>query len=101
MGCCLKLNFFSALQRLSIDLYLRNIPSLFADDTDNPDDVRCVRLPVEPRKRYVYVVHCPDGPGLDCPMLIDPSGLYFRREGLAGLYLVSLFLIALICQALP
>jgi len=60
------------------------------DDTDNPDDVRCVRLPVEPRKRYVYVVHCPDGPGLDCPMLIDPSGLYFRREGLAGLYLVGM-----------
>ena len=48
-----------------------------------------MRLPVEPRKRYVYVVHCPDGPGLNCPMVIDPSGLYFRREGLAGLYLVG------------
>lgn len=60
------------------------------DDVDNPDDVRCVRLPVEPRKRYVYVVHCPDGPGINCPMLIDPSGLYFRREGMAGLYLVGM-----------
>ena len=59
-----------------------------ADDVDNPDDVRCLRLPVEPRKRYVYAVHCPDGPGINCPMVIDPSGLYFRREGLAGLYLV-------------
>jgi len=60
------------------------------DDVDNPDDVRCLRLPVEPRKRYVYAVHCPDGPGINCPMVIDPSGLYFRREGLAGLYLVGM-----------
>ncbi|KAI8491484.1 FAD-dependent oxidoreductase domain-containing protein 1 [Branchiostoma belcheri] len=44
-------------------------------------------LPVEPRKRYVYVYHCPRGPGLDCPMVVDPSGTYFRREGLAGNYL--------------
>ncbi|CAG0887451.1 unnamed protein product [Darwinula stevensoni] len=44
-------------------------------------------LPIEPRKRYVFVFHCPDGPGFDCPMFIDPSGVYFRREGLAGVYL--------------
>ena len=37
-----------------------------------------VPLPVEPRKRYVYNVHCPGGPGLDCPLVIDPSGTYFR-----------------------
>ncbi|XP_063589994.1 FAD-dependent oxidoreductase domain-containing protein 1-like [Penaeus indicus] len=46
-----------------------------------------VPIPVEPRKRYVYCVHAPDGPGLDCPLLIDPNGTYFRREGLGGLYL--------------
>lgn len=39
------------------------------------------------RKRYVYCVHAPDGPGLDSPLLIDPNGTYFRREGLGGLYL--------------
>ncbi|XP_076454623.1 FAD-dependent oxidoreductase domain-containing protein 1-like [Babylonia areolata] len=44
-------------------------------------------LPVEPRKRYVYVVHCPTGPTLDCPLLVDPSGVYFRREGFGGHYL--------------
>ncbi|KAL8611526.1 hypothetical protein ACOMHN_014581 [Nucella lapillus] len=44
-------------------------------------------LPVEPRKRYVYVVHCPSGPTLDCPLLVDPTGVYFRREGLGGHYL--------------
>ncbi|XP_017284632.1 FAD-dependent oxidoreductase domain-containing protein 1 isoform X2 [Kryptolebias marmoratus] len=48
-----------------------------------------VPVPVEPRKRYVYVVHCPDGPGLDTPFLIDYSGVYFRREGLGGNYITG------------
>lgn len=39
--------------------------------------------------RYVYVVHCPDGPGLDAPLLIDYSGVYFRREGLGGHYIAG------------
>ncbi|XP_066463365.1 FAD-dependent oxidoreductase domain-containing protein 1 [Eleutherodactylus coqui] len=46
-----------------------------------------VKLPVEPRKRYVYMFHCPNGPGLDCPLLIDSTGAYFRREGLGGNYI--------------
>jgi len=46
-----------------------------------------VPIPVEKRKRYVYVPHCPDGPGMDCPLVIDPCGVYFRREGLGGNYL--------------
>jgi len=44
-------------------------------------------LPIEKRKRYVYVPHCPAGPGMDCPLVIDPTGVYFRREGLGGNYL--------------
>uniref|UniRef100_A0A3Q2R417 FAD-dependent oxidoreductase domain-containing protein 1 n=1 Tax=Fundulus heteroclitus TaxID=8078 RepID=A0A3Q2R417_FUNHE len=51
------------------------------------DSIYGLPVPVEPRKRYVYVVHCPDGPGLDCPLLIDYSGVYFRREGLGGNYI--------------
>jgi len=46
-----------------------------------------VGIPVEKRKRYVYVPHCPGGPGMDCPLVIDPCGVYFRREGLGGSYL--------------
>lgn len=46
-----------------------------------------VPLPVEPRKRYVYCFHCPDGPGLNTPLTVDPTGTYFRREGLAGNYI--------------
>lgn len=37
----------------------------------------------------MYVVHCPDGPGLDSPFLIDYSGVYFRREGLGGNYITG------------
>lgn len=37
----------------------------------------------------MYVVHCPDGPGLDTPFLIDYSGVYFRREGLGGNYIAG------------
>jgi len=51
------------------------------------EDDLSVPIPVEKRKRYVYVPHCPGGPGLDCPLVVDPSGVYFRREGLGGNYL--------------
>ncbi|XP_071432220.1 FAD-dependent oxidoreductase domain-containing protein 1 isoform X2 [Pithys albifrons albifrons] len=44
-------------------------------------------LPIQPRKRYVFSWHCPDGPGLSCPLLVDTSGAYFRRDGIAGNYL--------------
>lgn len=54
------------------------------------ESVSGVPLPVEPRKRFVYVVHCPDGPGLDTPFLIDYSGVYCRREGLGGNYVTGM-----------
>ncbi|XP_076122699.1 FAD-dependent oxidoreductase domain-containing protein 1 [Alosa pseudoharengus] len=47
-------------------------------------------IPVEPRKRYIYVVHCPHGPGMDTPFLVDYSGVYLRREGLGGNYITGL-----------
>ncbi|NXU67774.1 FXRD1 protein, partial [Horornis vulcanius] len=37
--------------------------------------------------RYVFTWHCPNGPGLSCPFVIDTSGAYFRRDGSAGNYL--------------
>lgn len=39
--------------------------------------------------RYVYVLHCPEGPGLGAPLVFDPSGVYFRREGVGGHYLAG------------
>ncbi|NXL39160.1 FXRD1 protein, partial [Glaucidium brasilianum] len=37
--------------------------------------------------RYVYSWHCPNGPSFSCPFLIDTTGAYFRRDGIAGNYL--------------
>lgn len=39
-----------------------------------------INLPIQSHKRCVYYIQCPDSlPG--CPMVIDPSGAYFRPEG--------------------
>ena len=54
-----------------------------------PDLMR-VPLPVEPRKRYVYNVHAPQGPGLATPLVVDPTGFYFRREGHGHTYLCGM-----------
>lgn len=41
------------------------------------------------RKRFVYCFECKDGPGLNTPLTVDPSGFYFRREGLGGMYIAG------------
>ncbi|XP_050529128.1 FAD-dependent oxidoreductase domain-containing protein 1-like isoform X2 [Daktulosphaira vitifoliae] len=43
-------------------------------------------LPIEPRKRFVYYFHAPKGPSI-APMVIDPSGLYFRPDGFNNHYI--------------
>jgi glycine/D-amino acid oxidase-like deaminating enzyme len=42
-----------------------------------------VRLPIEPRKRYVYVIDCREPPEAlpAAPLTVDPSGVWFRPEG--------------------
>jgi FAD-dependent oxidoreductase domain-containing protein 1 len=42
-----------------------------------------IRLPVEPRKRYVYVIDCREPPNSlrQAPLTVDPSGVWFRPEG--------------------
>lgn len=58
------------------------------------DDHHCnpvmkIPLPVRPRKRYVFVLHCPTGPR-DCPLLVDISGFYVRRESQEGTFICGL-----------
>ena len=48
-----------------------------------------IPLPIEPRQRYVYLVHCPEGPGLDMPLL-TAGNMYVRREGLGNEYIVGI-----------
>lgn len=38
-------------------------------------------LPVEPRKRTVFVIDAPNARHPDAPLLVDPSGFYLRPEG--------------------
>ena len=48
-----------------------------------------VHLPVEPRKRCVFVLDCPGAPKRDeMPFVIDCTGTYVRPEG--GCYIAGL-----------
>tara|TARA_R110000850_G_scaffold48802_2_gene120704 strand:- start:1048 stop:2247 length:1200 start_codon:yes stop_codon:yes gene_type:complete len=40
-----------------------------------------ISLPVEPRKRYTFVVDAAQPLDRDLPLTIDPSGVHFRSEG--------------------
>lgn len=53
------------------------------------EDVLSVPIPVERRKRYVYVFNCQsqNSTSISTPLTIDPNGTYFRRDGYSGNYL--------------
>lgn len=58
----------------------------------NGEGVLSIPLPIEPRKRYVYAFECDEktpnvGSTLNTPLVIDPTNVYFRREGLSGCYI--------------
>ena len=49
-----------------------------------------VSLPVEPRKRYIFMFYAENGPILNVPLTIDYTGVFFRRVGLSNYYLCGL-----------
>lgn len=48
-----------------------------------------IPLPIRARKRYTYRLHIPDGPGIDCPLLVSSTGLFLRRVGLHEQFVCS------------
>ncbi|MEL7301250.1 MAG: FAD-binding oxidoreductase [Pseudomonadota bacterium] len=40
-----------------------------------------IALPVEPRKRYTYIISAADPLDRDLPLTIDPSGVHVRQDG--------------------
>jgi FAD-dependent oxidoreductase domain-containing protein 1 len=49
-----------------------------------------VPLPVEARKRYIYLFYAEQGPILRLPLTIDHTGVFIRRHGLGNYYLCGL-----------
>eukprot|EP00294_Goniomonas_avonlea_P008514 CAMPEP_0114552966 /NCGR_PEP_ID=MMETSP0114-20121206/7404_1 /TAXON_ID=31324 /ORGANISM="Goniomonas sp, Strain m" /LENGTH=429 /DNA_ID=CAMNT_0001737873 /DNA_START=22 /DNA_END=1311 /DNA_ORIENTATION=+ len=45
-------------------------------------------IPVRPRRRMVFVFHCKES--FECPLTIDPTGFYYRRESAPGMYMTGL-----------
>jgi FAD-dependent oxidoreductase domain-containing protein 1 len=53
------------------------------------DGLRSMPVPLKKRKRYYYAFESANGPGLDFPLLIDPSGVFVRRDGFGGQYITG------------
>jgi len=48
-----------------------------------------VEIPIERKRGYVFNVNTSSGPGINCPLTTDPTGVFLRREGHGGDYLVG------------
>lgn len=60
------------------------------DIINNMEDVIIkMKFPLEEKMIYEYCFYNPYGPGLNTPIVINTDGVYFRREGLSGLYVVG------------
>lgn len=48
-------------------------------------------LPVEARKRCIFNIHCPSvqAPPPSTPLVVDPTGVWFRPEGKQGRYIIG------------
>jgi len=87
---------------------ISSVKVVTSSSPDNVEDIHCgvvvnaagpsagylakklgIDLPVEPRKRCIYVLDCPGAPTKDVmPFVIDTSGAYVRNEG--GLFISGL-----------
>ena len=74
-----------------VDMLNENVPSLYTsygnDRSAKKFELR--RLPIERRKRCVFHVHAPKATewSQQAPLVVDPSGTYFRPEGGPGYFI--------------
>lgn len=47
-----------------------------------------MKIPLSVQKTSCFEIHCPGGPGIDMPFLIDPSGLKIRKTDIRNSYVV-------------
>lgn len=62
-------------------------------DRTETDPALHAPLPVVPRRRCVFALHCPSEaapPPGDCPLVVDFSGAYFRPEGGRGKFIAGI-----------
>ena len=68
-----------------------HLVQLLASGSQRPAAIAA--LPVRPRKRCIFTVHCPSRqhlvPPPSTPLVIDPSGVYFRPEGTGGRFIMG------------
>jgi len=64
-------------------------PLLGLGDPTHPEVCMHLPVPLKKRKRYYYAFECNLGPGIDFPLLIDPSGVYCRPDNFAGRYIAG------------
>jgi len=69
--------------------YAGKLTDLIANSVaDSSARIEILRIPVKPRKRCIFAVHCPGkgayglpAPTSSAPLAVDPAGVYFRGEG--------------------
>eukprot|EP00605_Chrysophyceae_sp_TOSAG23-4_P001550 GSChrysophyteH1.ASY1.ANO1.1699.1 assembled CDS len=71
--------------------YAGQLTGMFAKRASADGGRDILQLPVHPRKRCIFALHCPalasfshPAPTSAAPLTVDPSGVYFRGEGVVG-----------------
>ncbi len=60
------------------------------DETDEFEFSLKAGLPVEKRKRYIYMIKAESGPLINVPLTIDSTGVFFRRHNMSNVYVCGL-----------
>lgn len=74
-----------------VDMLNENVPSLYTShgNATTAKKFELQKLPIERRKRCIFHVHAPKATewSQQAPLVVDPSGTYFRPEGGPGYFI--------------